>query len=121
MSQLSTLARIINEGPITASALAQAEHVRPQSIAEIVVALKQDGLVVTEPDPTDRRKVLLRATTEGRQLIEQVSSSRAAWLARAIERVVAPDEQARLAGAIDLLNRLADCDLETADPAGWRA
>ncbi len=120
MSQLSTLARIMNDGPITTSALAQAEHVRPQSIAEIVTALKQDGLVVAEPDPTDRRKVLLRATADGRDVIHQVSSSREAWLARAIEAVVGPDDRAQLDRAVELLNRLAECDLGSSEPRGWR-
>jgi DNA-binding MarR family transcriptional regulator len=120
MSQLSTLARIANDGPTTASALAQAEHVRPQSIADIVATLKQDGLVVAEPDPHDRRKVLLRATPEGRDLIHQVSSSREAWLARAIEAVVGPDDRAHLDHAVDLLNRLAECDLGTPAARGWR-
>jgi DNA-binding MarR family transcriptional regulator len=44
-SQISTLLRIAEEGPITVSALAVAEHVRPQSMAETVAALRQEGLV----------------------------------------------------------------------------
>jgi DNA-binding MarR family transcriptional regulator len=121
ISQLSTLARIIERGPVTASALAQLEHVRPQSIAEIVNTLKADHLVRTEPAPADGRKVLLIATDEGRALIQSVTTSREAWLAQAIDTVVKPDEYPILAKAIDLLNRLAECELGNPEPRSWRA
>src|ERR1700712_3078803 len=62
ISQLATLGRIVREGPITASALAQAEHVRPQSMGEIVTTLKAADLVSARPHPSDGRKSLLRAT-----------------------------------------------------------
>src|SRR6201986_3293638 len=67
-SQLTTLARVIAEGPATTSALAQAEHVRRQSMAETIAALRADGLVTAEPDPADGRKTLITATERGRQL-----------------------------------------------------
>jgi DNA-binding MarR family transcriptional regulator len=121
ISQLSTLSRIIERGPMTASALAQLEHVRPQSIAEIVNALKADGLVGTKPAAADGRKVMLSATAAGRELIRAVTASRQAWLAQAIDAVVRPHELPILAQAIDLLNRLAECELESPAPRSWRA
>jgi DNA-binding MarR family transcriptional regulator len=108
ISQLSALARIVREGPVTASALALAEHVRPQSIAEIVAALKAGGLVAATPDPTDGRKNLLRATAAGRKLVASVLESREAWLARAIDAVVDDSRRDALTAAIELLNALAE-------------
>jgi DNA-binding MarR family transcriptional regulator len=118
ISQLSTLSRIIARGPITASALAQVEHVRPQSIAEIVATLKTGGLVTSTPDPTDGRKALLAATPRGRELIESVSASREAWLTRAIDAVVPPARRQALAEAIDLLNELAGSEVPAAHAGG---
>lgn len=109
-SQLSTLARLIELGPITASALAYHEHVRPQSIAEIVASLKTGGLVATEQDPLDGRKILLTATRAGRRVLTSISASRQAWLTHAIEATVSPEEQPALAETIDLLTRLAAYD-----------
>jgi DNA-binding MarR family transcriptional regulator len=122
ISQLSTLARIIERGPVTASALAQSEHVRPQSIAELVAGLRAEGLVRTTPDPSDGRKVLLTATPEGVAVIEEVRASRAAWLARALDAVVAPEERADVARTVELLNRLAEWQPGTAagDTQAWR-
>jgi len=53
-SQLTTLARIIAEGPTTTSALAQAEHVRRQSMAETIAALRALGVDVPVPDELGR-------------------------------------------------------------------
>jgi DNA-binding MarR family transcriptional regulator len=116
-SQLATLRRIALEGPTTASRLAQDEHVRPQSMGEIVTTLKAADLVSAEPDPDDGRKSLLRATTAGKQLVQQRSKSREAWLAKAIESLVEQERADALADAIALLNALADWgvdDLTTA-------
>jgi DNA-binding MarR family transcriptional regulator len=118
-SQLSTLRRIIEHGPATAAALAQIEHVRPQSIAETIAALKADDLVTTGPDPADRRKSLISATARGHQVADSIIEQREHWLTMALETVTNPAEQRLLADATALLNRLADCRLptETANPA----
>jgi len=114
LSQLSVLARLVRDGPATASQLAHAEHVRPQSIAEIVGALRAGGLVAATPDPTDGRKTTLRPTAAGRRLVQSVWASREAWLARAIETVVDQRRQTTLTDAIALLNDLAEFDRDPA-------
>ena len=116
-SQLSALARIVREGPLTASALAVAEHVRPQSIAEIVAALKAGNLVAATPDPNDGRKTLLSATAAGRKLVRSVTELREAWLTRAIETVIDDARRHELTKAIALLNALAECDPDIAPRA----
>jgi DNA-binding MarR family transcriptional regulator len=120
MSQLSVLGRIDQSGPITASALAQAEHVRAQSIAETLTTLKKQGLVESKPDPTDGRKSLLSITPAGRRLIDSIVKLRGTWLARAIDRHVTPGEREVLAQAAEILTRLADCDLELSSDEAWR-
>jgi DNA-binding MarR family transcriptional regulator len=108
ISQLAALGRIVREGPITTSRLAQAEHVRPQSMAEIVSTLKAADLVSASPDPTDGRKSLLRPTAAGRRLVKLRSASREAWLANAIEDLTEQGRADVLVDAIVLLNALAD-------------
>ena len=107
-SQLSSLLRVIEHGPLTASELAQIEHVRPQSIAETVTALKADALIATAPAPTDRRKSLISATARGREVAQSVIARREEWLTHALDAVATPAEQQLLADATAVLNKLAD-------------
>jgi DNA-binding MarR family transcriptional regulator len=108
ISQLAALGRVVREGPVTASRLAQAEHVRPQSMAEIVKTLKEGGLVTAAPDPTDGRKSLLTATAAGRKLTTERTASRQAWLSEAIGALADDGRADVLADSIVLLNALAD-------------
>jgi DNA-binding MarR family transcriptional regulator len=110
LSQLSIVHHLLREGPATASALATAQHVSQQAIAQSVVSLKAAGLVRPERDATDKRKVLIHVTDAGREVVESILASRTAWLVRAVDRTVGPDERETLERAIDILERLADAD-----------
>jgi DNA-binding MarR family transcriptional regulator len=115
ISQLAILQRVLEGGPATAAAMAAAEHVSQQAIAQSVTALKAAGLVSGERDTNDARKVLISATDAGRELFASMLASRQAWLARAIDAIVPPEERAALEKAVDLLARLADADPRPAD------
>ena len=67
LSQGVVLARLDREGPQTTSALATAERLRPQSMAQTVAELQSSGLVTRTPDPIDRRQVLIALSDEGRR------------------------------------------------------
>src|ERR1700740_10565 len=112
ISQLAVLARIINEGPTTASALAAGEHVTPQAIAQSLATLKERGLVEKQADPSDGRKSLVTATATGRELMEGIAASREEWLTQAIDAAVRPEERPLLAEAIELLERITDVKLQ---------
>ncbi len=105
------LSRIIEEGPTTAAALAAAEHVTQQAIAQSLATLGKRGLVTKSRDPGDGRKSLVTATESGHALLASIKASREAWLSRAIEAAVTPDERAALETTIEILRRIADVDL----------
>jgi DNA-binding MarR family transcriptional regulator len=111
ISQVAVLSRIIDDDPTTAAALAAAEHVTQQAIAQSLATLERSGLVTKSPDPSDGRKSLVSATEAGRALVERITASREAWLSRAIEAALRPDERPALDTAIELLQRIADVDL----------
>jgi DNA-binding MarR family transcriptional regulator len=104
----TVLSRLDREGAQTTSALAAAERVRPQSMAQTIADLHADGLVERRPDPLDRRQVFVELTAGGRQTIAEDRRRRDGWLARAIESELTPDEQRVLIEAVPLLRRLAD-------------
>jgi DNA-binding MarR family transcriptional regulator len=111
ISQLAVLARIIDEGPTTAAALAASEHVTQQAIAQSLATLKERGLVEKQADPSDGRKSLVTATAAGRVLRETLTASREEWLTRAVDAAVKPEERPLLREAIELLERIADVEL----------
>ncbi|MFE3598769.1 MarR family winged helix-turn-helix transcriptional regulator [Streptomyces sp. NPDC059142] len=110
LTQLGVLAGVVREGPVTAARLAALEHVSAQSIAQSLAVLKAAGLIHGEPDPGDGRKKLMSADPAATALVERLLAGRAAFLARAIDQVVAPDEWEDMEKAVELLERLAAAD-----------
>ena len=104
--QTFALVRLEAEGPLTVSALARAEGVRPQSMGAVVAPLITQGLVEGAPDPEDGRQTLLSVTPACRNWITAGRAARQDWLARLIDRELEPHEQALLARALPLLKRL---------------
>jgi DNA-binding MarR family transcriptional regulator len=120
ISQLSALRRIVGGGPVTASRLARVEHVRPQSMAAIVISLREGGLVMASPDPADGRKTILRATPAGRKLVKERSESREAWLVSALDDLREQGRAGALLDAIVLLNAIADWGVDDRAPSPSR-
>lgn len=110
--QRAVLTLVVDQGPLTAARIAELEHVSPQAIAQNLAELKERGLVRTEPDPRDGRKKLIHAEGSGGELIDALRTGRSSFLSRAIDQVIAPEERAELAKAVELLERLADADLD---------
>jgi DNA-binding MarR family transcriptional regulator len=107
-AQLAALARLSDDGPMTVTALAAAEHVRYQSMTETITALKRQGLLTSGPDPSDGRKTLISATARGRKLATSIPATREAWLGAAAEQHLSPAEQLTLIQAAQIMERLAD-------------
>ncbi len=106
--QIQVLGRLERDGPATASALARAEGVRPQSMGETVAGLKAAGLISAAPDPVDGRQSLLSLTFPARGLILASRVARQDWLFHAMRDKLDPAQQERLADAAALLKRLLD-------------
>jgi DNA-binding MarR family transcriptional regulator len=107
-SQVSVLLRLEKDGPATASGLARAEGMRPQSIVPIIIVLENAGLVAGMPDPTDGRQTILSLTDACRTWVAQSRAARQDWLTRTLQARLSPQEMDKLAGAVELLKRLAD-------------
>ena len=111
LSYGAVLSRLDRNGPQTASALAVAERVRPQSIAQTVAELEADGLLGRRPDPADGRQVLIELTQHGRAVLAEDRRRREGWLARAIASELTAEEQRILIRAAPLLRRLTESRL----------
>jgi len=107
-SQVSVLLRLEKEGPATASNLARAEGMRPQSIAPVIAALEGAGLVSGAPDPADGRQTLLSLTDACRKWAKEGRAARQDWLTRTLQARLSPQEQDEVTKAVELLKRLVD-------------
>jgi DNA-binding MarR family transcriptional regulator len=107
-SQVSVLLRLEQDGPATASSLARAEGMRPQSIGPVIAALETAGFVSGAPDPADGRQTILSLTEACRKWAQEGRAARQDWLCRTIQARLSPHEQQGLTGAVELLKRLVD-------------
>ena len=106
-SQAAVLSRLERHGAATATDLARAEGVRPQSMAKIIQALEAAGLVSGSADPKDGRKTLLELTEEAREEYRTGRRAREDWLTQAIAETLTPEEIEHLAHTTALFRRLA--------------
>ena len=106
LTQLSALAVLEREGPLTPGELAAAERIRPPSMTRVVAALEAAGLVTRTDHPSDGRQVLLAASDQGTALLREDRRRREAWLAQRL-RELDPDDREVLRKAAAVLDRLA--------------
>lgn len=104
-SQTSVLSRIEKGGPATASELATAERVRPQSMAATVSALVEAGLVRRQPDPDDGRRQLVTLTESARAWISTNRRARDEWLGEALGAALSAAELEKVVDAMALVER----------------
>jgi DNA-binding MarR family transcriptional regulator len=105
---LSILGILYREGAVTATELATRERVRPQSLTRVLASLEKRGFVSRQPDGADGRRLLITLTPEGKKALGADIRKKEAWLAKEMERVLAPDERGLLLQASRLLDRLTE-------------
>jgi DNA-binding MarR family transcriptional regulator len=94
-------------GPKTLGELAAAEQVKPPTMSRIVGGLARSHLVEITEDPQDARRVRIRATVRGTQLLQKGRELRIAYLASHLDRLP-PEERVKLGEAVEVLKRLLD-------------
>lgn len=107
-SQASALVRLEKDGPMTTSALARAEGMRPQSMGAMLASLESLGLTFGSPDPSDGRQTIISLTDKCVEMIREGRSARQDWLSRKVADQLSPDDQRRVLEAIKLLQRIVE-------------
>ncbi|MDO8106046.1 MarR family transcriptional regulator [Isoptericola sp. b441] len=96
---LGTLAR---HGRMRLNALSEHLRIAARSTTEVVDALEADGLVIREPDPTDRRATLVTLTPEGVEVAHELKRARAVEAESLFGRL-SSDQRAELRQLLDVL------------------
>jgi DNA-binding MarR family transcriptional regulator len=107
LTQLSALATVAKEGPMTPGALAARERVRPPSMTRVIASLVDLGFVDRTAHPDDGRQVLVSVSAAGTELIEAERRASREWLSQRLAALTAQD-RATLLAAADLMLAIVD-------------
>jgi DNA-binding MarR family transcriptional regulator len=107
LSRLGILARLHEDGPATASALAEYLGLQPQSLTRLLAAVEKAGLINRRPDLTDRRQSRIELTVAGKRLLADDLGKRSLRLGHAMSLALTSSEQELLRIAAGLMDRLA--------------
>lgn len=106
----ATLLWLIRRSPgLSLAELAAEEGISPPALSGHVDRLEVAGLVERVRSEEDRRRVGLRLTDEGSQLMRRVRARRTTWLAERM-RTLEPEELETLEAALPSLHRLLGDD-----------
>jgi DNA-binding MarR family transcriptional regulator len=103
--RLSALSAIEKHGPISVTALADREMVRPATMSRMVSALVDDGLAKRLEDKTDGRGVLVASTPKGKRAFQRAHQQRLQQLSVALSNLP-PDQLTAMRGLATALERL---------------
>ncbi len=107
LSQLSALATLAKEGPMTPGALAIRERVRPPSMTRVIASLAEEGFVDRCAHPDDGRQVLVSVSASGHELIEVERRASQEWLQQRLAELQ-PEQRKTLLAAADLMFAIVD-------------
>ncbi|WP_327638494.1 MarR family transcriptional regulator [Kribbella sp. NBC_00482] len=105
---VAVLGQLHRRGALTASEIAAAERVQPQSLTRVLASLEEQQLISRQQDTHDRRRHTIELTDRGRQLLKEHMKSSDDWLAEAIDERLNPTERAVLQLAAGILDQLLD-------------
>ena len=103
-TQLSALSVLVFGGPMGLNQLAAAEQVRPPTMSRVVAALERQKVIERASDARDARRIRLRATAKGHNLLQKARKRRIAYLAERLAELPA-DSLRELANAAEILEQ----------------
>ena len=107
LSQLSALATLDKDGPMTPGALAIRERVRPPSMTRVIASLAELGFVDRCAHPDDGRQVLVSVSRPGQELMDVERRASKEWLQQRLAELTAAERKTLLAAA-DLMFAIVD-------------
>lgn len=107
LPESAALARLDRHGPASASELAKAEQISPQSMGATLAGLEARGLIARTPDPDDGRRAILSPTEAGAAALRSRRNAKVERMAAALDAEFSAAELEALRAAAPLVERLA--------------
>jgi DNA-binding MarR family transcriptional regulator len=102
-TQFSTLMRVAEHGALSQNHLGRLAAMDTATIKGVVDRLKEKGLLVTNPDPNDKRRFIISLTPQGNAMTKKLRDD-----GRMIsERTLSPLKQAEQKKLLELLRKIA--------------
>jgi MarR family transcriptional regulator, lower aerobic nicotinate degradation pathway regulator len=96
-TQLAALAKLLELGPLSQNQLGRATAMDAATIKGVVGRLVRRRLIVTVPNPEDRRRLVVDLTPEGRELTSELTARGLDASRRTLEPLSAAERQRFLA------------------------
>jgi DNA-binding MarR family transcriptional regulator len=106
-ARLSALSVLVFGGIKTLGELAAAEGVKAPTMSRVVVGLAKSGLIKVTTDVRDARRMQIRATAKGKQLLIKARQRRVEYLAAQLSTLTSEELEA-LGAAVEVLRRLLE-------------
>lgn len=101
--RMKVLGMLARGGPTRAGELAAFCAITPSAMTELIEGLVDDGHARRDPDPTDRRAVLIAVTPAGHSEVDRVVAIATTTVLKLIDRL-GPEQRVRLGAALTDLN-----------------
>ena len=102
MPQFSILIQLHHRGAFSMSEVSGRFEITPAAASQLVDKLVQNGFVLREEDPNERRAKLLNLTDKGKKFIQQGTEQRYRWVDELAGKLSA-GEQAKVSEALNLM------------------
>jgi DNA-binding MarR family transcriptional regulator len=108
LTERSTLALVYQNIEILPSELASIEKVTSQSMSQIINKLLRHSFLKKTSSKTDKRKVIITITSNGKKYVEKKRNEKQEWLAHSIFEKTTQREKEVLIKATKVLTKLVD-------------
>jgi len=109
LTERSTLSLLLSsENGMLPSELAAMEKITNQSMSQILSSFLEKGFITRTASETDKRKVIISLTEQGKAIILQVLSERDEWLNEALRETCTEEEKELIKKALGPLTKLVD-------------
>lgn len=84
-AQFEVLGYVSKKSDVSVKDIAQALKITPSAATQLVEPLVQEGCILRNTDPSDRRSVMLHISPVGKKELVTVNHAKVAWMSQILE------------------------------------